>query len=256
MSWRKYLSYLSLLLIPLLLFLTTFFSVHKRILYMPFAATISSFIFFCNFPSIVLTLHTRPIYYDDLIMKDYEDDSENIYDDSFRKRFQNIFRWTITVTSSLMAGVMVDVWYMRYTEIGGINTQGSILLILGVTGGIVKLYSTVQERLGNILMYILKKFKQREISRRRTRAQNIATEDAFQLGIQLADQGPDFRARDGAVAPNISSPPHQTGAALTRPLLGRSRSDTNLGGSGSGNGNGNGVRIVAFKPAVMNDIFN
>ena len=38
---------------------------------------------------------------------------KEIYDDTFRKRYQQIFRWIVTITSSIMIGILTEVWYMR-----------------------------------------------------------------------------------------------------------------------------------------------
>jgi hypothetical protein len=91
---------LSLLLVPIILSLTFIFEDIHGIIYVPLTCGISAMIIFLNFPTIVIFLHSRPIYFDDLIIKNYEGDGY-IYDDTFRHKYQNVFKWIASFTSSL-----------------------------------------------------------------------------------------------------------------------------------------------------------
>lgn len=174
---------LTLLLIPIIIVCTILFDRSHDLIYMPIATVVISFILFSNFPKFVLMFHQRPLYYDDLIIKDFSDEDMNeIYDDGFRKRYQRIFKWVVTVTSALMIGVLTDIWYMRDDFVQDSSTRqnngndnsfidpktaAAMAIIISLSTGYLK----VSVLFGKFLIKILKFFKKREIEKERQRIQ-------------------------------------------------------------------------------------
>lgn len=186
---------LTLLLIPVIFGLTLVLEHKNESIYMPLAMTVSSFILFVNFPKLVIIFHQRPLYYDDLVIRDYnEDDADSqIYDTSFRKRYQNIFRWIITVTSPLMLGVLTEVWYMK-SDFSSADvekfsfldpsTAAALAIMISLGTGYLK----VSVFLGKILMGFLKFLKQREVAKKRAINQEEVMMELANTGITVSDR--------------------------------------------------------------------
>jgi hypothetical protein len=158
------LHYLSLLLIPLILSLTFIFGDHGQFIYVPFSFTACALILFVNFPDIVVILHSRPIYYDDLVIRNYNEDDEipAIYDSDFCKKYQKIFRWLATISSSLMVGLTAEMWFYRDRLFVGDKNVMNSLAALGIIAGIVRIYYSITMAMGRGIMFILKLLKRRE----------------------------------------------------------------------------------------------
>ena len=166
---------------------------------MPLSATVSSFILFVNFPKLVIAFHQRPLYYDDLEIRDYNDDDadEHIYDDSVRNRYKNIFRWVITVTSPIVIGILVEVWYMKSDfandNATGVNSAhgGPLYMSPSTAAALAIMISLATGYLrgsiifGKMLMFILKYFKRREIAKRRYHNAQVARDEANNVGVTV-----------------------------------------------------------------------
>ena len=154
--------------------LTVIYEAKHGVFYIPFVCGISALIIFVNFPAFVIFLHSRPIYYDDLIIKNYDGDGY-IYDEEFRKKYQILFRWMASITSSAMVTVTVAMWFLRDTLFRQGNNNGSqalsIYVMLGILGGMMKIYYTATMTIGRVLLFILKVVKRREQERLRLEAE-------------------------------------------------------------------------------------
>jgi len=198
-DFKKFLKRCSLLLIPTIVLLTIIFHRQHDLIYMPIATGISSFILFVNFPKVVLMFHQRPLYYDDLVIKDYSrEDTEQIYDEKFRHRYQHIFRWVVTVTSALMIGVLTEIWYIRSDFVQGQSQQqqqqsqnsfikpdiaAALAIIISLGSGYLK----ISVLFGKLLMKILKYFKRKQIARRRAEHQRRTVIELTSANIQIDD---------------------------------------------------------------------
>jgi hypothetical protein len=162
--------HLSLLLIPSMITISVIYNGIYGIFYIPVLCGICALIIFLNFPAVVIFLHSRPIYYDDLIIKNYDGDGY-IYDEDFRKKYQHIFRWIASVTSSLMVAITMLMWFLRDTMYSTGTEAGTkalnIFVILGIIGGMMRIYYSATMIIGRILLFILKLLKRREQERRR-----------------------------------------------------------------------------------------
>lgn len=221
---------LTLLLVPLFLTLTFVFQDQKGIFYIPFICGISALIVFLNFPSIVIMLHSRPIYYDDLIMKNYEGEGY-IYNEDFRKKYQKIFKWIVSVSSSIMVSFTVELWFFRDSMF--INQgQGqdspstsdkavNAFVVLGIIGGLFRIYYGAAMLLGRLLLSLLKRLKKREQERLRQEAEERTLVELTSIGVTI-------------------------GGEDEEPMLQRSSSHDDI----------KKLQITGFKPTLMTDIFN
>jgi len=219
---------LTLLLVPLILTLTFVFEDQKGIFYVPFTCGVSALIVFLNFPSIVIMLHSRPIYYDDLIMKNYEGEGY-IYNEDFRKKYQKIFKWIVSVSSSIMVSFTVELWFFRDSMF---NNQGqdspstgdravNSFVVLGIIGGLFRIYYGAAMLLGRLLLSVLKQLKKREQERLRKETEERTLVELSSIGVTI-------------------------GGGDEEPLLQRSSSHDDI----------KKLQITGFKPTLMVDIFN
>ena len=223
----KNLHYLSLLLVPVILTLTFVYHDDKVRYYVPISCSISALIIFLNFPSIVIFLHSKPVYYDDLVIKNYEE--ETLYTEDFRRKYQHIFRWITTFTSALVVGITSELWYYRDRIFTSDSTTSSSVssaqdkvfkafVLIGVIGGLVRIYYGAAMLLGQILLVLLKRFKRKEQERRRQQAEERTMIELTSIGVSIGQEDDD------------------------RPLIIRASSHNDMGG--------------AIKPLSMFDIFN
>ena len=184
---------LSLLLVPIILTLTFIFEDQHSLIYAPISCGVSAMIVFFNFPTLVVALHSRPIYYDDLKLKNYnEEDILPIYDDEFSKKYQRIFRWCSTVTSSVMIGITVELWYFKdQFQTGGDKGVVSSLAVLGIIGGIFRLYYSTVTIIGRLIIFILKLLKKRDQERLRRIANQRTLVQLGSMGIEMGDDKDD-----------------------------------------------------------------
>lgn len=209
----------SLLLVPIILTLTFVFQNVHQVIYVPLACGICAMIIFVNYPSIVIFLHSRPIYYDDLIIKNYEGEG-HIYDEGFRKKYQVIFQWIASVTSSCMIGLTVEVWYYKDDIFTHSNNNVNAFITMGVIGGMLKLYYGATMILGRILLSALKYFKKKEQEKLRRANQERTLVELTGIGVTIADED------EEAI-----------------PIIPRTVSCDN-------------VKLAGFKPTLMVDLFN
>ena len=220
-------NFLSLIAVPIILTLTFVFQNAHDIIYEPLMCGICAMIIFINFPAVVIFLHSRPIYYDDLIIKNYEGEGY-IYDDNFRKKYQVIFQWFATITSSFMIGLTVELWFYRskmFPQSSGTGAKAvSSFVVMGVIGGMLKLYYGATMILGRIILFALKYFKQKEQERMRLEVERRTVVELSGVGVTI---GTDLDEAS---------------------LIPRAASYNNLRSSET--------TIHGFKPTLMTDLFN
>ena len=215
---------LTLLLVPVILALTFVYQDENGVIYVPFSCGISALIIFLNFPSIVILLHSRPIYFDDLIIKNYEGDG-HIYDETFRKKYQKLFVVIASCTSAIMVGVTVELWFFRDDTFNNNNDDNSAgdqtvnsFVVLGIIGGLLRIYYGATMILGRGLLSLLKKLKKKEQERLRRCAEERTLVELSGMGVTITD---------------------------TDDQVHLINENNNLG-----------VRVVGIKPTIMTDIFN
>ena len=221
----------TLLLIPLILGLTFGFpdNEHHRSIYVPLSIGTCSFLLFMNFPNLVVFLHTRPIYYDDLVIKDFnDDDARKFYDDTFHKKYQRIFKTVIAITSSLLVVGTSELWFFRdklFNTGNAADTSNNKLVtnfvIIGVIGGILRIYYTTTLFIGKLVMFILRYVKKREQEQLRMETHNRIKQELELAGIDMHEDDDELLSSDS-----------------------ENQQETQI------------KKIVSFKPTLMTDIFN
>lgn len=160
------------------------------VVYVPIAFGVCSLIVFLNFPALVIFMHSRPIYYDDLLIKNYNDEEANrMYDEDFRRKYQRSFRLISTFTSSIMIGFATALWFFRDKLFAHNENQRHNVFnnfaIIGIISGIFSIYYRASLLLGNIIMFILKRLRAREQEKIRKQQETYALNELATEGINL-----------------------------------------------------------------------
>ena len=142
-SCRKGKSRWSLLCIPLLSIPPIFFEELRGVIYVTPASIISSFLILYHYPYFLKSMHTKPLYFEDL-----EDNGE--IDDELKRKFQHIFIIVINVILAFIMGGIVDYAFYRVH-----NSSLNWFELTGLVGGMLSLYRSLWDYVGRFLLLVL-----------------------------------------------------------------------------------------------------
>ena len=210
---KKYLRYLIFPISICLIVLTFIYDDRHSVIYVPATSFICSLFLFWLFPSIVLSMHNRPVYYEDLIIKSYETEGDNmsdmddmeVYDKPFRDKYQKIFRIIITLISSIFVFIVVELMFLKIDllpifEINGFAfISPNYTIYAALLGGIITLYSKILSTSGRLLMKILKYFKKKHIRNARYIATNRTNIELGNAGIVIGNMIAPLQRRSRSV---------------------------------------------------------
>jgi hypothetical protein len=130
--------------------LLPFEEVHNLI-YFPIIVAFASSILFWNFPKIVYYTASKPLYYEDLFI-DIKKLPNYEVDNTVKERFKFILEAVLIITNSILMGILSDVWLLRS------NVSLDIFDIIGITGGIIKIFQIVNNTISRIMLKIVRNF--------------------------------------------------------------------------------------------------
>jgi hypothetical protein len=119
-------------------------------IYFPLISGVSGFIIFWNFPFLVYMTASRPLYYEDLFIDESKLPNHNIQP-RIRYKFQTILIWILIFTNSILVSALSDYWLYK-TE-----NRGDLLQVIGITGGIIKIFQIINNTIGRVMLKIIKK---------------------------------------------------------------------------------------------------
>ena len=135
-----------------------FFEEFREFYYFPFIISGAFFIIFWNFPILVYVTASKPLFYEDLFIDEKKLPNYDV-DPKIKEKFQTILIWVLIITNSIFIGVLSDYWLYKT-----VNVE-SYLEIIGVTGGIIKIFQVINNSIGRIMLKILKSCVKKENSR-------------------------------------------------------------------------------------------
>tara|TARA_B110000008_G_scaffold137990_1_gene139896 strand:+ start:1445 stop:2092 length:648 start_codon:yes stop_codon:yes gene_type:complete len=127
----------------------------QNYVYIPVFLGISTFVLFWNFPWIVYYTASKPLYYQDLFIDEKKLPNYDV-NPKLKSKFQNILIWVLIVSNSLLVAALGDYWL--YSAIG----LDATFEILGVTGGIIKIFQIINNTISRLMLKILKIFIRKE----------------------------------------------------------------------------------------------
>ena len=118
--------------------------------YFPMVVGFSAFVIFWNFPKLVYYTASRPLYYEDLFI-----DSSKLpnYDvsDELKAKFQCILEWILIISNTILVAGLSEWWLYKTLD------HFTIMEIVGITGGIIKIFQMVNNTISRIMLKILRK---------------------------------------------------------------------------------------------------
>jgi len=135
----------------------------RDFVYLPLIVCCGFFVIFWNFPFLVYYTASRPLYYEDLFIDEKKLPNYDV-NPKIKGRFQHILVWVLIITNTLLTGALSDYWLYKT------KTAQSYIEVIGVTGGIIKIFQIINNTIGRLMLKILKgcvkqenrKFKQGE----------------------------------------------------------------------------------------------
>lgn len=121
----------------------------RTTVYFPIFITLASFIIFWNFPTLAYMSASKPVYYQDIFIDEKKLPNHNVKK-SVRKKFECIFLISVIITNSLLAGALAEYWLFQSKD------TKTYIEIIGMSGGIIKLFQLINNIIGRIIIKILK----------------------------------------------------------------------------------------------------
>lgn len=135
--------------------ITIFFDNVRTYIYFPIIVSVCFFILFWNFPRIVYYTASKPLYYQDIFIDEKRLPNYNV-NKKIKRKFECIFVWVLIVTNTLLVGGLSEYWLFKSLS------QESTMEILGISGGIIKIFQIVNNTVCRIMLKILKSYVKTE----------------------------------------------------------------------------------------------
>jgi|688.fasta_scaffold00397_46 hypothetical protein len=165
---------LLLLLLPIEIIILSVIKEVSNPMYIRYFVLNMSFILFYNYPDLLLSLHKKPVYYDDLIIKTYLHDplhEPEQLNDKYKMWYQNIFKWTVLITSPIICALLTDVWFIKAnfaTKDESANVKylnPETVSAMAIIFSLSSLYIKISLLFGKVLIKILKFFRNKSIEK-------------------------------------------------------------------------------------------
>ena len=132
---------------------TPVFAIYPEIFnfyYFPIVVGFSAFVLFWNFPKLVYYTASRPLYYEDLFIDQTKLPNYDVSDD-IKNKFQFILEWVLIITNTLLVAGLSEWWLFK------INNNFIFVEVIGITGGIIKIFQTVNNTISRYMLGILRR---------------------------------------------------------------------------------------------------
>ena len=127
----------------------------QNFVYLPLIITFGFLILFWNFPWIVYYTASKPLYYQDLFIDEKKLPNYDV-DDSIKYKFKMILESVLIISNALLTGALADYYLYKTTGAEG------YIEILGVTGGIIKIFQMINNSISRVMLKILKRCIRKE----------------------------------------------------------------------------------------------
>jgi len=121
----------------------------RHFIYLPIVVFLGSVILFWNFPFIIFYSASKPFYYEDLFIDKKKIPNYEV-DKHIKYKFKTILEIVLITTNAILTGALAD--YYLYKTTG----NESYMKILGITGGIIKIFQMINNFISWGILNILK----------------------------------------------------------------------------------------------------
>jgi hypothetical protein len=108
-----------------------------------------SLILYWNFPILVTFSNSKPLYYEDLFLNTAELPILEISEEK-KETFTRAYTWILIITNSILTALLSDYWAYKTKE------TSSFFEIVGVSGGILKIFQILNHYTGVVTLRIIK----------------------------------------------------------------------------------------------------
>jgi len=144
-------------------------------IYTPPIVFLVSFILFWNIPILVTYTNSKPLYFEDLFIDMTQLPSIDIQKRA-REAFKNYYMWILILTNSLLVSALSNYWLFKTKH------SHSYYEIMGITGGILKIFQVVNHYSGTLVL----KYIQKTIDKKQNAPELFQSSSS---GINLVDIG-------------------------------------------------------------------
>ncbi len=137
------------LFLPLLFVLWIFFLPKYRFINTSSTVFFMALIIYWNFPILVTFSNSKPLYYEDLFLNTAELPLLEISEEK-KETFTKAYTWILIVTNSILTAILSDYWAYKTKE------TSSFFEIVGVSGGILKIFQILNHYTGVVTLRIIK----------------------------------------------------------------------------------------------------
>ncbi len=127
----------------------------RNFIYLPLIITFGFLILFWNFPWIVYYTASKPLYYQDLFIDEKKLPNYDV-DEGIKHKFKMILETVLIISNALLTGALADYYLYKTTGFEG------YIEILGVTGGIIKIFQMINNTISRFMLKILKRCVRKE----------------------------------------------------------------------------------------------
>ena len=135
--------------LPLLLILWILFIPKYRLINTSSTVFVMSLIVYWNFPILVTFSNSKPLYYEDLFLNTAELPIIEISEEK-KETFTKAYTWILIITNSILTSILSDYWAYKTKE------TSSFFEIVGVSGGILKIFQILNHYTGVVTLRIIK----------------------------------------------------------------------------------------------------
>lgn len=135
--------------LPLLFILWILFIPKYRIVNTSSTVFVMSLILYWNFPILVTFSNSKPLYYEDLFLNTAELPILEISEEK-KETFTRAYTWILIITNSILTALLSDYWAYKTKE------TSSFFEIVGVSGGILKIFQILNHYTGVVTLRIIK----------------------------------------------------------------------------------------------------
>jgi hypothetical protein len=128
-----------------------FFEDYQNYISFPLIIGFVSLIIFWNVPKIVYYTASKPLYYEDLFIDVKKLPNYDVAK-KIKNRFKYILECVLIITNSILMGVLSEIWLLRT------DTTLDLFGIIGITGGVIKIFQIVNNTISRIMLKIVRKF--------------------------------------------------------------------------------------------------
>lgn len=121
----------------------------NKYVYTPCVFFIIGIIIFSNFPVLVTYNNKKPIYFEELFLNQSKLPTINLTP-QIKMRYKITYTRVLIVTNSILVSVLSEYWLYKTDDVR------SLFEIIGVTGGILKIFQIINHYIGTVTLMILK----------------------------------------------------------------------------------------------------